>query len=182
MVLSGPPTPAPAGSPSWTRGTDRLVRREAGAAGSDLANAGLYVVDAAAYREIAAMGAFDLGFDVLPRFVGRMRGWVWGGYHLDIGTHEALERARREVASAFPDQAADRRWPAPTRDLPRSRRHPHRACPLSLRSRAGPPAARGRRGTRAFPACRIRTRAGDQSVGHRSRRAHDERLDRSTSK
>ena len=74
---------------------------------SDLANAGLYVVDAAAYREIAAMGAFDLGFDVLPKFVGRMRGWVWGGYYLDIGTHEALERARREVASTFPDQARD---------------------------------------------------------------------------
>ena len=52
------------------------------------------------------MGAFDLGFDVLPELVGRMRGWVWGGYYLDIGTHEALERARREVASTFPDQAA----------------------------------------------------------------------------
>jgi histidinol-phosphate phosphatase family protein len=71
---------------------------------SDLANAGLYVVAAAAYREIAAMGAFDLGFDVLPKFVGRMRGWEWGGYHLDIGTHEALERARRDAASTFPDQ------------------------------------------------------------------------------
>ena len=50
------------------------------------------------------MGVFDLGFDVLPRFVGRMRGWVWGGYHLDIGTHEALERGRREVVSTFADQ------------------------------------------------------------------------------
>ena len=57
---------------------------------TDLANAGIYVVDAAAYREIAATRAFDLGFEVLPRFVGRMRGWVWGGYYLDIGTHEAL--------------------------------------------------------------------------------------------
>ena len=73
---------------------------------SDLANAGLYVVDAAAYREIAAMETFDLAFDVLPKFVGQMRGWVWGGYCLDIGTHEALERARREVASTFPDQAS----------------------------------------------------------------------------
>jgi histidinol-phosphate phosphatase family protein len=71
----------------------------------NLANAGLYVVDAAAYREIAAMKAFDLGFDVLPKFVGRMRGWVWGGYYLNIGTHEALERARREVTSTFPAQA-----------------------------------------------------------------------------
>jgi histidinol-phosphate phosphatase family protein len=72
---------------------------------NDLANAGLYVVNAAAYREIAAMGAFDLGVDALLRFVGRMRGWVWGGYYLDIGTHEALERARREVVSAFPDKS-----------------------------------------------------------------------------
>jgi D,D-heptose 1,7-bisphosphate phosphatase len=72
---------------------------------SDLANAGLYVVDKAAYREIAAMWAFDLGFDVLPRFVGRMRGWAWGGYYLDIGTHEALERARRDADAVFSGRA-----------------------------------------------------------------------------
>jgi D,D-heptose 1,7-bisphosphate phosphatase len=69
---------------------------------TDLANAGLYVVDAEAYREIAAMRAFDLGFEVLPRFVGRMRGWVWGGYYLDIGTHEALARARRDAPAILP--------------------------------------------------------------------------------
>ena len=63
---------------------------------SDLANGGVYVVDADAYREIAGMKAFDLGFDVLPKFVGRMRGWTWDGYHLDVGTHEALEKARRD--------------------------------------------------------------------------------------
>jgi mannose-1-phosphate guanylyltransferase len=66
---------------------------------SDLANGGVYVVDADAYREIAAMKAFDLGFEVLPRFVGRMRGWAWDGYHLDVGTHEALEKARRDAPS-----------------------------------------------------------------------------------
>jgi D,D-heptose 1,7-bisphosphate phosphatase len=57
---------------------------------SNLANGGVY-------REIAAMKAFDLGFEVLPRFVGRMRGWAWEGYHLDVGTHEALEKARRDA-------------------------------------------------------------------------------------
>lgn len=67
----------------------------------DLANGGIYVVDAAAYREIAAMGAFDLGFEVLPRFVGRMRGWTWGGYHLDVGTHRALAKARADAPRAF---------------------------------------------------------------------------------
>jgi D,D-heptose 1,7-bisphosphate phosphatase len=66
---------------------------------SDLANAGLYVASKAAYREIAGMRAFDIARDVLPRFLGRMRGWVWGGYYLDIGTPEALERARLDAAS-----------------------------------------------------------------------------------
>jgi D,D-heptose 1,7-bisphosphate phosphatase len=64
---------------------------------SDLANAGVYIVSADAYREIAALPAFDLGFEVLPRFVGRMRGWPWEGYHLDIGTPKALDKARRDV-------------------------------------------------------------------------------------
>ena len=70
---------------------------------SNLANAGLYVIDAAAYHEIARMNAFDLGFEVLPRFVGRMRGWTWGGYYLDIGTHESLERAERDAQELFPE-------------------------------------------------------------------------------
>ena len=48
------------------------------------------------------MRAFDLGFEVLPRFVGRMRGWVWGGYHLDVGTHEALDRAGLDFDEIFP--------------------------------------------------------------------------------
>jgi D,D-heptose 1,7-bisphosphate phosphatase len=64
---------------------------------SDLANGGVYIVDADAYREIAAMKAFDLGFEVLPRFVGRMRGWAWDGYHLDVGTLAALDKARRDT-------------------------------------------------------------------------------------
>jgi mannose-1-phosphate guanylyltransferase len=66
---------------------------------SDLANAGLYALTADAYREVADMHAFDLGFDVLPRLVGRMRGWPWTGYHLDIGTHEALARAHADATT-----------------------------------------------------------------------------------
>ena len=64
---------------------------------SNLANTGLYVINAAAYREIAEMKAFDIGFEVLPRFTGRMRGWTWGGYYLDIGTHESLKLAQRDA-------------------------------------------------------------------------------------
>lgn len=69
---------------------------------SDLANAGVYVADADAYREIADMNAFDIGFDVLPRFVGRMRGWAFDGYHRDIGTLESLERAEQDAKQLFP--------------------------------------------------------------------------------
>ena len=68
---------------------------------TDLANAGLYVVDGALYREMPGKERSTLGFDVLPRLVGRMRGWVWGGYHLDIGTPEALEQARSDAPRFF---------------------------------------------------------------------------------
>ena len=65
---------------------------------SDLANAGLYAVTADCYREIADRGAFDLGFDVLPHFIGRMAGYVLDGYHRDIGTLEALRQADDDIA------------------------------------------------------------------------------------
>lgn len=60
---------------------------------SDLANAGVYALTPEAWREVAAMRAFDLGFDALPRFVGRMLGFTIRGYHRDIGTPEALSEA-----------------------------------------------------------------------------------------
>jgi len=72
---------------------------------SDLTNAGLYVINATAYREIASMGVFDLGLEVLPQFVGRMRGWVWGGCYLNIGTEDGLERAQHEAAMLLPGQS-----------------------------------------------------------------------------
>jgi NDP-sugar pyrophosphorylase family protein len=65
---------------------------------SDLANAGVYAVTAEAWREIADMRAFDIGFHVLPKFVGRMRGHVHAGYHKDIGDFAALEAARARSA------------------------------------------------------------------------------------
>lgn len=68
---------------------------------SDLANAGIYAVTAACWREIADMDAFDFGFDVLPRFVGRMRGWEIDGYLRDIGTFAALEQAQRDAPGLF---------------------------------------------------------------------------------
>ena len=68
---------------------------------SDLANAGVYVLTAKAFNEIADMNVFDFGFDVIPQFVGRMQGYVHDGYHRDIGTHEALDAAEADVADLF---------------------------------------------------------------------------------
>jgi len=61
---------------------------------SNLANGGIYVLSREAYREMADLKAFDLGFDVLPRFVGRMKGYIHEGLHLDIGNLDALEQAQ----------------------------------------------------------------------------------------
>lgn len=68
---------------------------------SDLANAGVYAVTADAWREMADLQAFDLGFHVLPKFVGRMHGQVHSGYHRDIGNLEALEGARLAAPQVF---------------------------------------------------------------------------------
>ena len=68
---------------------------------SDLANAGLYVLDKTAWTEIADMQTFDFGFDVIPSFVGRMRGYRHQGYHRDIGTHESLAQAEKDVVGLF---------------------------------------------------------------------------------
>lgn len=68
---------------------------------SDLANAGLYVLDADAWREIADMDVPDFGFDVIPAFVGRMRGFEHPGYHRDIGNKEALIRANIDAELMF---------------------------------------------------------------------------------
>lgn len=73
---------------------------------SNLANAGVYLMSAEAFHEIADLNAFDLGFDALPRFVGRMRGFVHEGYHRDIGDLEALAEARRAAPGLFPHLAA----------------------------------------------------------------------------
>ena len=92
---------------------------------SNLANAGLYVVSAAAYREIAASKAFDLGFEVLPRFVGRMRGWVWGGTTWISGlTRPSSAPGAKRPRSSPP--------PGPTVACPVRRVSSH-SCPPRLR-------------------------------------------------
>jgi mannose-1-phosphate guanylyltransferase len=78
----------------------------------NLANAGVYVASAAAYMEMADQQAFDLGRDVLPRFVGRMRAWVHEGCHVDIGTPDGYSSARVEAECMRTGRIDQNRVPA----------------------------------------------------------------------
>ncbi len=99
MLLFRTPRPSASGIAALdARGTVVEFVEKPAQPQSDLANAGVYVVTAEAWREIAAMKAFDIGFEVLPRFIGRMHGLLHPGYHRDIGTFEALEAARADLA------------------------------------------------------------------------------------
>ena len=61
----------------------------------------LDVVDADTWREIADRNVFDFGFDVLPHYIGQMRGFSHEGYHRDIGNHEALDAANADAKRLF---------------------------------------------------------------------------------
>jgi mannose-1-phosphate guanylyltransferase len=62
---------------------------------SDLANAGIYAFHPRVLDEIPEPLPRDIGFDLLPRLVGRARALALDdAYFLDIGTLAALEQAR----------------------------------------------------------------------------------------
>jgi len=62
---------------------------------SDLANAGMYAFHPSVLEEIPEPLPRDIGFDLLPRLVGRARAVALDdAYFLDIGTLAALEKAR----------------------------------------------------------------------------------------
>ena len=63
----------------------------------DLANAGMYALDPAVLDEIDGATPRDIGFELLPRLVGRAAVVELGeAYFRDIGTPAALEAARHD--------------------------------------------------------------------------------------
>lgn len=64
---------------------------------SDLANAGMYAFHPSILHEIDGPGPKDIGYDLLPRLVGRARAMVVEGYFRDIGTAEAYRRATEDL-------------------------------------------------------------------------------------
>ena len=63
---------------------------------SDLVNAGMYAFHPGVLDEIAAPPPRDIGYDLLPRLVGRARAIPVQGYLRDVGTMDSYERARQE--------------------------------------------------------------------------------------
>jgi mannose-1-phosphate guanylyltransferase len=63
---------------------------------SDLVNAGIYAFRPSAIDEIAGEPPKDIGYDLLPKLVGRATTVVVDGYFRDIGTPDAYRQALDE--------------------------------------------------------------------------------------
>jgi mannose-1-phosphate guanylyltransferase len=63
---------------------------------SDLVNAGMYAFSPGVLDAIGGTRPSDIGYDLLPRLVGKARAIGVGGYFRDIGTPESYQRARDE--------------------------------------------------------------------------------------
>ena len=63
---------------------------------SDLTNAGMYVFHPSVLDEIDGAPPKDVGYDLLPRLVGRAQAVLVEGYFRDVGTPDAYRRAREE--------------------------------------------------------------------------------------
>ena len=70
---------------------------------SDLVNAGMYAFHPRVLDEIGGPPPRDIGYDLLPRLVGRAKAMPVEGYFRDVGTADAYQRAQRGVASAGGD-------------------------------------------------------------------------------
>ena len=62
---------------------------------SNLANAGIYIAEPEIVKLIDKEKS-DIGYDLLPKLIGMMKGYIDDYYLLDIGTHQHLEQANRE--------------------------------------------------------------------------------------
>lgn len=63
---------------------------------SDLVNAGIYAFRPSVLEELAGEPPVDIGYDLLPKLVGRAKTVLVNGYFLDIGTPAAYRRALQE--------------------------------------------------------------------------------------
>ena len=65
---------------------------------SNLAGAGVYIANHQIRNYLPDRYPSDIGYDVLPQLIGKMKGYFIREYFIDIGTIENYEQARREFA------------------------------------------------------------------------------------
>lgn len=63
---------------------------------SNLANAGIYVASPQIINYLPNDTISDIGYDLLPKLIGKMSGWEATGYLKDIGTIEHYQQAQNE--------------------------------------------------------------------------------------
>lgn len=63
---------------------------------SNLANAGIYIAGEEIFDYIPTKKFIDFGFDVLPRLVGKMRGYVIEEFLMDIGNPDSYKLANEQ--------------------------------------------------------------------------------------
>jgi len=63
---------------------------------SDLVNAGMYAFHPRVLDEIGGPAPRDIGYDLLPRLVGRAKAMAVEGYFRDVGTVDTYQRAQQE--------------------------------------------------------------------------------------
>jgi mannose-1-phosphate guanylyltransferase len=61
----------------------------------NIANAGLYIFSPEVIDNIPDKEVSDIGFDLLPKLIGRMTGWKTKDYLIDIGTLKNLKSAEK---------------------------------------------------------------------------------------
>lgn len=69
---------------------------------SDLANAGIYAFNPTVLLDIDHVPPRDIGYDLLPRLVGRARALPLDGYFCDVGTPAAYQKAVRDWRPKVP--------------------------------------------------------------------------------
>jgi mannose-1-phosphate guanylyltransferase len=63
---------------------------------SDLASAGVFISSPDILELIPNNNLTDIGYDLIPKLIGKMKGWITSDYLLDIGTHQNLKKAEEE--------------------------------------------------------------------------------------
>jgi mannose-1-phosphate guanylyltransferase len=63
---------------------------------SNLVNAGIYIASQELYHYLPGGNFLDFGFDVFPKLLGKMYGYLIQEYLLDIGTPETYQQAQQE--------------------------------------------------------------------------------------